>query len=248
MKSLLVTVILIGSLMSDARTKIVGGVEAADGEFPFMVSLQYDSHFCGGSLIGPHWVLTAAHCAGSTQGLSVYLGSNNLENGNGVRISATQVIVHPKFDAEKLDFDFALVKLSRDANVEFVGLNEQDFQIPNDFSIFATTAGWGLTQESSFELSNQLMKVDVPLVTENDCDAAYSGMITDQMICAGLPDGGKDSCQGDSGGPLLTKDAEGKTKLLGVVSWGIGCARPNQYGVYSKVSSVINWIKAETAK
>ncbi len=245
----LILIALIGFVFAArANDKIVGGVEAAEGEFPFMVSLQYDGHFCGGSLVGSHWVLTAAHCAGSVQGLSVFMGSNRLDSDKATKLSVSKIIVHPKFDSNKLDFDFALVRLSEDVSFQPVSLNETEMEVPNDLSKSVTTAGWGLTQENGFDLPVQLMKVDVPLITKSACEDSYKGMITDQMICAGLPEGGKDSCQGDSGGPLFAKDSEGQFKLIGVVSWGIGCARPDKYGVYSKVNSVINWIKAETAK
>ena len=86
--------------------------------------------------------------------------------------------------------------------------------------------------------------MDIPLITNLECDTAYKGQITERMICAGLAAGGKDSCQGDSGGPLIVKDNKGKDVLVGVVSWGQGCAKPNKYGVYSNVASVADWIKA----
>ena len=92
-----------------------------------------------------------------------------------------------------------------------------------------------------------LRKVDVPLVSSKRCEAAYPDQISDTMICAGLDKGGKDSCQGDSGGPLLVKLADGTRALAGVVSWGEGCARPQKFGVYSKVNAVTAWIASETS-
>jgi trypsin len=87
-----------------------------------------------------------------------------------------------------------------------------------------------------------LQKVDVPLVSPAMCDKGYPGEITNTMICAGLEEGGKDSCQGDSGGPLVVTDNNNQKVLVGVVSWGYGCARPGQYGVYSKVNAAYDWI------
>ena len=83
----------------------------------------------------------------------------------------------------------------------------------------------------------------MPLVTQQECNRAYRGSITDRMICAGFKTGGKDACGGDSGGPLLSVDEEGIFSVIGVVSWGEGCARPNKYGVYARVSAVADWIE-----
>ena len=107
------------------------------------------------------------------------------------------------------------------------------------------TAGWGTTSESGC-LSKNLLKVTVPLVSQADCSVSYPDGINDSMICAGFPEGGKDSCQGDSGGPILTGTGANRT-LAGIVSWGEGCARPNKYGVYSKVNAAVTWIN-DTAK
>merc|ERR1712071_556690 len=106
-----------------------------------------------------------------------------------------------------------------------------------DAGVLATITGWGTLSEGAFGLPNVLHKVSIPVVSDEDCDSAYAaagyGSI-DSMICAGLPEGGKDSCQGDSGGPFFLNDAE--PTLIGVVSWGIGCARAGYPGVYSEVS------------
>lgn len=107
-----------------------------------------------------------------------------------------------------------------------------------------TTAGWGRTSEGGSS-SDALLKVEVPFVSANKCSASYPNQITDRMICAGFDEGGKDSCQGDSGGPLVKGNGSSRV-LVGVVSWGEGCARPGKYGVYSKVSSVIDWINSVT--
>ena len=114
--------------------------------------------------------------------------------------------------------------------------------------IIVWTSGWGTLSSGSSALPNILQKVDVPLVNTADCNsaAAYGGDITDRMVCAGLQAGGKDSCQGDSGGPLFASEADGSFKLVGVVSWGEGCARPNKYGVYSKVNIMVDWIASQT--
>jgi len=104
--------------------------------------------------------------------------------------------------------------------------------------------GWGTLSEGGFGLPNVLHKVTVPVVSDEDCNESYSGngySVADSMICAGLPDGGKDSCQGDSGGPFIAGEP-GSEELIGIVSWGIGCARKGYPGVYTEVSYFVDWI------
>jgi trypsin len=223
--------------------KIVGGVEAVKGEFPFIVSLQAGSygHFCGGSLIKKNWVLTAAHCVEGGYLKGVNIGLHHQSDTAGVeKFTVTQIVKHPKWNKNTMDYDFALVKLSGDSKYEPVALNSKELTGNVDF----ITAGWGTTSEGG-SVSKILLKVSVPMVSKATCEKAYDG-ITDSMLCAGYPQGGKDSCQGDSGGPLITGTGANRV-LAGVVSWGEGCAQPNKYGVYSKVSLGLPWINA-TAK
>lgn len=221
--------------------RIVGGQVANIKDIPYQVSLQRSYHFCGGSLIAQGWVLTAAHC---TQGSAiefsqVRIGSSRTADG-GVLVGIKRVHRHPKFDAYTIDFDFSLLELEEysAANITqaFVGLPEQDADIADGTP--TRVSGWGNTQ-NALESAAVLRAVTVPKVSQLECTDAYGGFgtITDRMLCAGLPEGGKDACQGDSGGPLA---ADGV--LWGVVSWGFGCARPKYPGVYSRVASVREWI------
>ncbi len=230
--------------------KVVGGQNAAHGEFPFIVSLRSGSfgHFCGGSLVASNWVLTAAHCVKGGSVDEVWIGLLNQNDQAGVeKMKVTKIIAHQDYDSNSMENDFALIQLDKNSSYKPISLNEKELLVMSaNTQIMATTAGWGALREGSYGLPNALQKVEVPLVSQAACNdkTAYNGDIKDTMLCAGYKQGGKDSCQGDSGGPLVTRDQNGEFTLIGVVSWGEGCARANKYGVYAKVSSAISWVKA----
>jgi trypsin len=238
------------SVQADVKfgQKIVGGMPAEKGELPFQVSLQSSSgsHFCGGSLIKPNWVLTAAHCVQGSSTMKIVVGLHDQSDKSDTEtFSAKRIVAHPLYNRSTLDYDYALIQLSGDSKFRTIDLNRVEIAIPtSDEKINVWTSGWGTTSEGSYTLPKILNKVEVPLVSTEECNstAAYNGDITDRMICAGLKDGGKDSCQGDSGGPLFVKETSGDFTLIGIVSWGIGCARPNKYGVYTKVNAMTTWI------
>ncbi|MEQ1723420.1 MAG: serine protease [Pseudobdellovibrio sp.] len=239
---------------SEFRPLIVGGVVAEKGEFPFQVSMQSSSgsHFCGGSLIKKNWILTAAHCVASwSKTNKIVIGLHDQKNKVGTEtFTSVKVVAHPLYNRSTLDYDYAVIQLSGDSKFRTIDLNTAEIEIPelDKAPLNVWTSGWGTTSEGSYALPNLLNKVEIPLVTTKNCNAAtaYNGDITDRMICAGLPQGGKDSCQGDSGGPLFVKQTSGDYLLVGVVSWGEGCARPNKFGVYSKVNVMVDWIAQQT--
>jgi len=205
-----------------AAEKIVGGVEATKGEFPFIVSLRssWGSHFCGGSLIAKNWVLTAAHCIEGGYLKGVTIGLHNQSDTVGVeKFTVAETMIHPDWNTNTMENDFALVRLEGESKFSPINLNSSEISAGTDF----VTAGWGTTSESG-SLAQNLMKVTVPFVSKEDCLLAYPD-VTDSMVCAGFKEGGKDSCQGDSGGPLMMGYGSSR-KLVGIVSWGIGCARP----------------------
>lgn len=222
--------------------KIVGGVEASIGEFPFIVSLQGNSHFCGGSLIKKNWVLTAAHCVRGSTIKKIVVGLHNQKDTvNAEILTPKRIIAHPSYNTRSMEFDYALIETNEESRYAPVALNSTEINIGDD-EVMTTVAGWGTTRENSYSLPDLLQKVEVPLVSADVCNGAYRNQIKDSMICAGYADGGKDSCQGDSGGPLLAHDTNRVPYLVGVVSWGQGCARAGYYGVYAKVNAVHAWI------
>nr|XP_027218652.1 transmembrane protease serine 9-like isoform X3 [Penaeus vannamei] len=234
--------------------RIVGGVETEVNEYPWMVSLVDGSgyyHFCGGSIISSQWVVTAAHCAvGMTTSDYVLVGDHNLYSGseaNSQWMQIAEIVNHPSYDSNTLDNDIALIRLKTE--IQFPSDNKiAPVCLPTAGEMYdsvdATITGWGAQQEGG-STSGTLFEVTVPTMTNTECNTKYGGSITDNMICAGIPEGGKDSCQGDSGGPMVVEE-NGKWKLVGVVSWGYGCARPERPGVYARVTQYLQWISDTT--
>ncbi|KAK5891911.1 hypothetical protein CesoFtcFv8_012340 [Champsocephalus esox] len=237
----LVFVLLIGAAFATEEDKIVGGKECTPHSQPHQVSLNSGYHFCGGSLVNENWVVSAAHCYKSR--VEVLLGEHNLivKEGNEQFISSSRVIRHPNYNSYYIDNDIMLIKLSMPATlnryVKPVALPRSC--VPAD--TWCTVSGWGNTQSSSAD-SNKLQCLNIPILSDRDCDNSYPGMITDAMFCAGYLEGGKDSCQGDSGGPAVCNG-----ELQGVVSWGYGCAERNQPGVYAKVCLFKHWLETTMA-
>jgi trypsin len=236
---------------SEDDHRIIGGVEAKPHEHGWAASLaDSHGHFCGGSLIARHVVLTAAHCQGGRY--DVVLGRHDLRTNKGQAIRMRKEVPHPDYNERTTDFDFMLVFLQSPADLgSDVGL----VKLNNNPSVpwvgtTVTAMGWGDTDRRDHvsTLSDVLMKVQVNVISDEECDASsgytdgyydsYEGQITENMLCARASR--KDSCQGDSGGPLVIG-----RKQVGVVSWGIGCASAQFPGVYARVSKAYNWIKDE---
>ncbi|XP_037881612.1 trypsin alpha-like [Glossina fuscipes] len=223
-------------------SRIVGGEPVTNNQIPWQVALLYGgSLVCGGSIISPYWVVTAAHCILANAHFTVRAGSIFHQKNGQIRKSKS-IIIHKRFNIETMDNDIALIRLDLpfifDKAVQPCRLAEFRRNSP----LKVVVSGWGLTNENATTLSNYLMMAKVSIVTPSECQKAYGEIkITKNMICAVDPN--KDSCSGDSGGPLFFGN-----ELIGIVSFGIGCARSDYPGVYTSVSGFNLWIKRKISE
>jgi len=226
---------------------IVGGTDAASGANPWQCSLRRSSHSCGASIISNQWLVTAGHCIDGASPSSLTIRCNTLTHASGGQdYAVARLVLHEQYDSWNLDNDIGLVQISgtfalgSTENINSIPLPAQGETFPDGAIVRVT--GWGAIYEGG-SLPARLQTLDVPIVNQDTCNQQYSGFnpVTAQMFCAGVPEGGKDSCQGDSGGPVVYN-----SKLIGAVSWGLGCARPNYPGVYTRVASFRNWIRTNS--
>lgn len=239
-----------GTQMDDPVAQIVGGSIAQKNEFPFMVALiKYGFHqYCGASIINATHLLTAAHCVeysvDSPSRIEAVVGAHRMSQvQDNQKITVSKITIHPKYESfPYLVHDIAILKLSESISANFTPIRLASSNSDSKPGTIATVAGWGLTSFGG-EDSDVLRKVDLPITTLNACRIAYDeNSILNSMLCAGFKQGGRDSCQQDSGGPLSIKKGNGFTQI-GIVSHGFECAEPGIPGVYTKVSSYINFIK-----
>ncbi|XP_012864950.1 PREDICTED: transmembrane protease serine 4 [Dipodomys ordii] len=226
--------------------RVVGGEEASVDSWPWQVSVQYNQqHVCGGSILDPLWILTAAHCFRKYLDVSnwkVRAGSDQLGNFPSLPVAKIFVTKHnPLSPKEK---DIALVKLQHpltfSATVRPICLPFFDETLAPATPLWVI--GWGLTEQNGGKMSDTLLQATVQVIDSTRCNAedAYQGEVSEKMLCAGLPGGGVDTCQGDSGGPLMYQSDQ--WQVVGIVSWGYGCGGPSTPGVYTKVTAYLDWI------
>ncbi|XP_055904067.1 trypsin-1 [Eupeodes corollae] len=255
------------SCQGPRNPKIVGGSQAGKNELPYIVSLtRRGGHFCGASILNERWLLTAGHCVcnglnnlmkpAQIQGviglhsISDYLNGIQSRNFQPSQIQFRTIVTHPGYDCSHVKNDIALLEVTRP-----ITFNEQikptclsvDIDGRNFEDDYATVSGWGWTNENqgNGDRADILQKATVQIWNNDICERSYqtngkrSNFIAETQMCAGFVNGGIDSCWADSGGPLVTKD----NLLVGVVSTGIGCARPGLPGIYTRVSKYIGWME-----
>ena len=226
---------------ASADQQIVGGIRASTAEHEHVVYLANRNgfQFCGGTLVARNKVVTAAHCTTGKEpaDMRVVAGRDDKESTDGTVAKVTKIWRHPDFRGVQSGADVAVLTLGS-------RLSYRPAELPRDEAFYeagtlSTILGWGRTREGG-DTSRYLLAATVPVVSDADCTRSYQRFSADSMVCAGYPDGGVDACQGDSGGPMMVG-----TTLVGIASWGDGCARPNKPGVYTRVSRYLDLITAQ---
>ncbi|XP_041699880.2 serine protease 33 [Coregonus clupeaformis] len=242
------------------ENRIVGGVDASQGAWPWQVDIQTekDGHICGGSIITQEWVLSAAHCFPNpfdVSGYTLYVGRHQLNgfNPNEMSHRVKRIVIPSSYSDPNFGQDMALVQLQSpvvwSAFVRPICLPDAWTLFPGGLLCYVT--GWGNIRDGvPLGGVGTLQQVKVPIISSSSCQMMYSlnppvtVNILSDMICAGYQEGGRDSCQGDSGGPLVCQMVNGTWVQAGVVSFGLGCANANQPGVYAKVSTFSSFIRS----
>lgn len=247
-----------------AAIKVVDGEDAPAGAYPWMVELQLGIALCGGSLIAEHWVLTAAHCLFTEPrpnefvrvgDVEIAVRHGNLVRGKGAKHAISQSFVHPEYDPRANPNDVALLQLAVPIEISPQGRlllaapdSEAWMAAPGSCAV---AAGWGSVlparagdSEPTKKIAATLQHIGLPIVAPEDCKTRASEPIDEGMICAGYPEGGRDTCFGDSGGPLVVSTGlvQRPWLLVGVVSFGEGCAERGRPGVYSRIAHFRSWI------
>ncbi|OAD57099.1 Proclotting enzyme, partial [Eufriesea mexicana] len=248
-------------IRNSGKYRVVGGEEALPGRWPWMAAIflhgsKRTEFWCGGSLIGSRYILTAAHCTRdhrqqqfAARQFTVRLGDIDLERNDEPSAPETyavkQIHAHPKFSRVGFYNDIAVLELTRIVRkspyVIPICLPQAHYKNERFAGARPTVVGWGTTYYGGKESTVQRQTV-LPVWRNEDCNAAYFQPITSNFLCAGYSQGGKDACQGDSGGPLMLR-ADGRWIQIGIVSFGNKCGEPGYPGVYTRVTQYIDWIK-----
>jgi secreted trypsin-like serine protease len=239
----------------DATSKILGGVQAAEGAWPWIAALLYakdpnvySAQFCSGVLIDKSWVLTAAHCVQgmSASEIQVAVGAYDLTKFTGGRTPVKSIRIHPQYSSTSLYNDIALVELGVPSPVAPIALfsgESNDNTPPSLLGRLVTVLGWGLADSAtSWYYPEILRQVNLPVVADSTCNAIYTYPISPAQFCAGYYEG-KDACEGDSGGPAVVQ-VDGRWVHAGIVSAGVSCQLYyGWYGKYTRTSAHLAFIR-----
>ena len=257
---------VLATVAATPSSAVIGGSDAAPGEFPSVAEIQFGApgvvwFGCTGTLIDPTHVLSAGHCASITknalvsspaswppQSIAVWIGSNKA--GEGEEAAVSSVTIPPDYLGLTDRNDLSILELAEPATLEPTQVAAGSERSIWDPGTLATIAGWGVTEEDAEEGPDTLQTAQVPITTDEYCESAYSDedgwdFDSETMVCAGYPEGGIDTCYGDSGGPLFA-DASGVRRVVGVTSWGNGCAQEGYPGVYARVADtkLRTWVES----
>ncbi|XP_048070909.1 mannan-binding lectin serine protease 1 isoform X2 [Ursus arctos] len=248
--------------------RIFNGRPAQKCTTPWIAMLSYPNEqpFCGGSLLGSSWIVTAAHCLHQSldpdypalhdsdllkpSDFKIIMGKHwrHRSDGNEQHLRVKRVFLHPLYDPNTFENDVALVELLESAVLSDFVMPICLPQGPPQEGDMVIVSGWGKQFLQRFP--ETLMEIEIPIVDHRTCQEAYAPLkrkVTRDMICAGEKEGGKDACAGDSGGPMVTLDKErGHWYLVGTVSWGEDCGKKDRYGVYSYIYHNKDWIQRVT--
>ncbi|XP_061492419.1 vitamin K-dependent protein C-like isoform X2 [Rhineura floridana] len=232
--------------------KIIGGKSGRKGDSPWQVMLANSAgdFKCGGVLIHPTWVLTAAHCLPKQQRVKLRFGKyyRRRPEESEQSIFADTLLPHENYSAETSDNDIAMLHLEHPVIVNRftvpICLPSKNLAAQELMREGAQTVvtGWGSQSEDSNKNYSSVLKyIEIPVAPRNDCIHSMWNSVSENMLCAGIQGDKRDSCNGDSGGPMVAK-FKNTWFLVGLVSWGEGCGEPDNFGIYTKVSPYLDWI------
>ncbi|MBX3227293.1 MAG: serine protease [Labilithrix sp.] len=239
-----------GEAPSTSAQPVVGGLEAPRGAWPGTVGLYINGRQnCGGALITNEWVITAGHCVNTyyaNGGVDrIVLGRHVASSTEGEERLVDRAYRHDSFSWMTLDADVGLLHLAEPSTMPTAKLLTPELVARVVDGAAVTVVGWGSTTEGG-DPSDVLRQATMPILPNEQCrQYPHYGNINQDQICAGYVTGGHDACQGDSGGPLFMT-IDGAPVQVGVISWGIGCARPNRPGIYTRLGSYLDWIWTTT--
>jgi len=257
-----------GNLIS---IRIVGGGEAELDAWPWMAAIYATERtgrqlICGGSLITSRDVITAAHCMlgrrrvpRPARTLTVRLGELDLssddDGADPIDMKVSDIVIYPSFNARNYQNDIAIIRLLGSAphshSIRPICL-PRPAHVGNSFAgLIPYITGWGSTVPDGQTNSFVLQQVMLQILSNEDCQKMYGNVqISHKQMCAAIPGGGKDACQGDSGGPMMIRDTHNKYRwmIVGIVSFGAGCAEPDKPGVYTRITEYLDWITTTVGK